>query len=365
MKKFTRFPLVALIAAIILLSANASAQSTVPRQLLYLSNLPSDVFLLDIDSNSTLRLTANDTEDVMAQWSPDGMQIAFSSERTGNFEVYVMAADGSQSRNVTRFGGDDFLNDWSPDGRSLLFSSFRAGNSDIYRVGIDGGETTALTTSLESEGDAVFSPNSSHIAFIRGYPSGQLMLMHSDGSHVVTLVDELDVSTDVGGDLAWSPDGTQIAFIAETAMIRGAIPSEIYVINADGTDLRQLTDNGNVNLGPVWSPDGTQIAFWGYAPGAFDPGNDDEQATEVYVMDASGENIRNLTQSSGLDSQPAWSPDGSLIAFSSFRMWNDEGLRGGIFIMNPDGSDVRRVTDLPGRNEASSPLWRPVGGNEG
>jgi Tol biopolymer transport system component len=188
------------------------------------------------------------------------------------------------------------------------------------------------------------------------------MLMDNDEGNVVTLVDELDVSADQFGGLVWSPDGSQIAFVAEYEMVGAARPSDIYVIDADGTHLRQLTDNGNVNLGPVWSPDGTQIAFWGYAPGAFDPGNDDEQGTEVYVMDANGENIRNLTQNYGLDSQPAWSPDGSLIAFSSFRRWHDEGFRGGIFIMNPDGSDVSRVTDLPGRNEANSPLWRPAAG---
>ena len=113
---------------------------------------------------------------------------------------------------------------------------------------------------------------------------------------------------------AWSPDGSKIAF---TSAIDGY--NEIYVMNADGSNIIQLTDNSDWDdVSPAWSPDGSKIAFMS------DRDRDDD-IFEIYVMNADGSNVIQLTNNSDQDGFPAWSPDGSKIAFTSTR---DEDMLG-------------------------------------
>ena len=109
-------------------------------------------------------------------------------------------------------------------------------------------------------------------------------------------------------------------------------------------DIRRLTDASGDDWSPSWSPDGLHIAFVSKRDG------DDE----IYVMDANGENLRNLTNDSSRDGHPSWSPDGQSIAFFSERDGNYE-----IYVMGSDGSNPRRLTDHPA--EDRSPSWSPDG----
>jgi len=121
-------------------------------------------------------------------------------------------------------------------------------------------------------------------------------------------------------------DGT-IAFYSD----RDGNP-EIYVMNADGSDLRRLTDNDATDQAPAWSPDGTQIAFV----------SDRDGNREIYVMNADGSEPQRLTDNPAYESHPAWSPDGTQIAFISERDGNRE-----IYILDADGSNVQRLTSWP------------------
>ena len=116
--------------------------------------------------------------------------------------------------------------------------------------------------------------------------------------------------------------GDRIAFISDRDGNH-----EIFVMNADGTEVRQLTDNDSEEGFPSWSPDGKQIAFVSYRDGEF----------EIFVMNADGTEERQLTDNdSDSDSTfPSWSPDGKRIAFSSDRYGEDA-----IFVMNADGTDT-------------------------
>jgi len=120
---------------------------------------------------------------------------------------------------------------------------------------------------------------------------------------------------------------------------------DIWSMRADGSRRRQLTTHPGDDLDPAWSPDGTRIAFRSHRDG-------DE---EVYVMDADGAHERNLTRNPTSDYSPAWSPDGRLIAFASDR----DGDPNEIYVMDADGSDPVRVTDNPGIDEY--PTWSPDG----
>jgi Tol biopolymer transport system component len=122
------------------------------------------------------------------------------------------------------------------------------------------------------------------------------------------------------------------------------VTPDIYVMDADGSDQIRLTQRPSGNRSPAWSPDGSRIAFVSYRDG-----NDD-----IYVMDADGSNQTRLTRDPSGGWSPAWSPDGSRIAFESYRDGNDD-----IYVMDADGSNQTRLTRDPSGDW--SPAWSPDG----
>ena len=138
--------------------------------------------------------------------------------------------------------------------------------------------------------------------------------------------------TDIRGlDPSWSPDGRQIAF---------STFSQIYVMDADGSNQQPLTGSSVWKFGPSWSPDGRQIAFYSY--------REDKDRGDISLMNADGSNIRDLTTGSGDDRSPTWSPDGRYIAFSRNSV---------IYVIGSDGSNLRQLTDIRGLD----PSWSPDG----
>jgi Tol biopolymer transport system component len=137
----------------------------------------------------------------------------------------------------------------------------------------------------------------------------------------------------------WSPDGRQIAFSSNRDG-----NWEIYVMNSDGSRQTRLTNDPADDVIPAWSPDGKQIAFVSARDGNAD----------VYVMNADGREVRRLTDNPANDQNPVWSPDGKRLSFDSFRDGNQE-----IYVMNADGSGQIRLTDNPSNDGA--PSWSPNG----
>jgi TolB protein len=325
----------------------------------------SDICLINIDGTDLecLMQTQN-ALDYNAIWSPDGSMLAYQSllePRREDFSTYIY---DFQRKTTFQVPWEGYIHAWSPDGTLLLTSWFDdERDTEIYIIRPDGGELQALTDNQVIDSAPAWSPDGNQIAYLTGLPEGTLMIMDADGENPRSLTTELNINREVRP--VWSPDSTQIAFVVNGDFIGRDQTSEIYVVNADGTDLRQLTDTGGVNLDPRWSPDGSQLVFWGYALGAFDDVNDMENLlTEVFRINADGSGLVNLTQSIGLDYHPAWSPDGMWIAFASTRIWESDDFRPGLFIMRPDGTDVQMLTnELPfaeGGDSVSSPVWRPL-----
>jgi len=165
--------------------------------------------------------------------------------------------------------------------------------------------------------------------------NAEIYVMNADGTDQTNLTN--NPAYDFGP--AWSPDGSRIAFSSDRDS-----NAEIYVMNADGTGLTNLTNNPAYDFGPAWSPDGSRIAF----------SSDRDGNDEVYVMNADGSGLARLTNNPTHDGVPDWSPDGTRIAFDSDRDNNAE-----IYVMNADGTDPRNLTNDPAYD--FGPDWSPDG----
>ena len=264
--------------------------------------------------------------------------IAFSSERSGNFEIYVTNTDGSGVMKLTDHWARDVGPAWSPDGAKIAFSK-EVGLSDfdhweIYVMNADGSGVTRLSDGEHYDaGPLSWSPDGTRLAFSSDGDGSNLdiYVMNADGSGVTRLTDH--AAADV--EPTWSPDGAKVAFRSNRD---GNF--DLFVMHADGTGVTRLTDTPGIEFSPVWSPDGTKIAF--------------ELNGDIYVMKADGSGVTRLTDTPGFDGRPAWSPDGARIAFHSDRDGNFE-----IYFMNVDGSAVTRVTNDPARDW--TPAWGPRG----
>lgn len=181
---------------------------------------------------------------------------------------------------------------------------------------------------------------------------GQILLIDPDGSHSKRLNTTWWNTAGAPGyaiQPAWSPDGSKIAFAgflsstgtATSSSVPGSA-SEIFVVNADGTGLTRLTNNTVMDEMPAWSPDGTKIAF--------------ASDYQIYVMNADGTELTRLTHDNAFDAEPSWSPDGAKLAFSS-----DSGRAGtsAVYSMNADGTGITQLTSDPG--DDIQPAWSPDG----
>ncbi len=281
--------------------------------------------------------------------SPDGSQIAFSSLRKGNYDIFVMNADGSNLRQLTSNPlaslspqidmYTDFAPAWSPDGKQIAFTTARnntmttVNNLDIYLMNADGSDPQPWYAS-GSQGPGEFdmqpawSPDGDWIAFATNRSGGCSIRIFpveaGPGGRVAAQF------YDVNGlaHPSWSPDGSRIVF-AKTAL--DSAVSEIYVVGADGSGLAQLTTLGAHSTTPEWSPDSQKIAFHS------NPGGSDN----IYTMNPDGTGLAQLTWDTGDSYFPSWSPDGRRIIFSSSRLGNDRVL---LFVMDADGSNVVQLT---------------------
>jgi Tol biopolymer transport system component len=281
-------------------------------------------------------------------------KIAFDSNRDGNPEIYIMGATGANQTRLTNHTASDIDPAISPDGSKIAFMSDRDGNAEIYVMNVDGTSVTNLTNNPAGDAYPDWSPDGTKIVFTSTRDDNVgIYVMNADGSNQTRL------TNDPYDDIlpSWSPDGKEIAFSRDYSgsislnshyaeRVRNSDGADIFKMKSDGTDLVNLTNTPTINdEAPAWSPDGSKIAFQSDRDGDY----------EVYYLNVSNPTLQvNLTKSSSSDEGvPAWSPDGSKIAFVSDRDGNDE-----IYSMkSSDGSDQTRLTNNSADDEA--PDWSP------
>jgi TolB protein len=218
----------------------------------------------------------------------------------------------------------------SPDRTWILFDGTPPGKPplidfDVQVVRRDGTGRRALTSSDDREIDAQWSPDGTRISYQRwrwaqgeDWRDSRIWTMRPDGSDARPLVQ--------GNSARWSPDGTRLVFSAPTARSDG----DLFVVNADGTNLHRLLATPRPEWPDAWSPDGRKILF---------TRSFGDRDSDVYVMDADGTNVRRLTRAVRQDVGGTWSPDGSRIVFTSERLGRTH-----LFVMRANGTGQHAIT---------------------
>jgi Tol biopolymer transport system component len=257
-------------------------------------------------------------------FAPDGSRIAFANDLVDRYGIYTAQPDGTDVVRLTD-GVNDSWPSFSPDGTEIAFASSRDSTDRRCTPGF---------------------PNEAGCAT-------DIYVMDADGSNVVRLTD------DPAGEYMpkWSPDGSSIAFVREDGP-GSPTPtrSTIYIMNPDGSEARRISSaSGGSDFWASWSPDGTRIVFaairnedWG-----------------IWVVKADGTGERPILggvfgDRSWYADNPVWSPDGALIAFVGNPTTGDYSPEDALYVMRPDGSDVRMVADAPRYGVAGDIAWRPI-----
>ncbi len=265
-------------------------------------------------------------------------QIAFVSSKSGNKEIWAMDYDGANQHQLTHLKSISLTPRWSPDSSRIAFTCyvpFRGITSPqicVYSSVSD--RLISFPRYRGSNSSPAWSPDGNQIAFMSSQSGDpEIYVTDTDGSHLKRLTFAAGVSTSP----AWNPKtGKQIVFVSD----RGGDPV-LYLANSDGTDVQKLDmpDMGYV-VDPAWSPNGQLLAFsWRRPSGNFD----------IYIMDIVNRQLVELTRDAGRNERPSWAPDGRHLVFESTR----NGTRQ-IWSMLADGSEPRQLT-FEGQNE--SPNW--------
>ncbi len=356
----------------------------------------SDIYRVNGDGSGLANLTGSPSEDTQPVWSPNGTEIAFVSDRAITSTVYLLniATLETQPLSSTLFAISSPT--WSPDGKQIACIQEQNGNTDLLIVKRETGEITTLRQTLEGEEGVAWSPNGKQLAFAAldstaDIPNKDIFVINTDGSGTI-----VNLTNHPADDThpAWSPDGSRIAYQSER---NGN--TDVYVMQANGASQTRLTDNPSFDGMPAWTSDGKYLAFTSWRDGQAD----------IYTMTDSGKEQYSLTSHTGMDtspnwlpaaptsisdqvlfavgsdsnrdialinttgtglsilttnlvgdhSTPAWSPDGTRIAFASKRPKQEFA----IVVMDADGSNPVYLTD--GTAKAMHPVWSPDGSKIG
>lgn len=256
----------------------------------------ADVYVMNADGSNVLNLTNHLAKDDMAAWSPDGQRIAFVSNRDGNDEIYLMNGDGTNVVHLTHSPTRDWAPAWSPGGNQLVFMSDRLGdwrdpNWQLFVIDVETGAESRFTDTMVAGGmyGPDWSPDGEKILFSSGnWDALQIFVIDKDGENKTLL--------GAGTGAVWSPNGQQIAFLK----IGSHGNHQIYVMNIDQTDMRQITLYELYIGNLAWSPDGNYLVYSSSAGGT--------SGQEIYVVPLGSETRRlQLTVNTVDDYSSSWS----------------------------------------------------------
>jgi TolB protein len=269
-----------------------------------------------------------------------GTQIAFVSTRTGNKEIWVMDYDGAHQRQATNLRTISLTPRWAPDASAIAFTCYvpfrgvTTAQICIHSMGT--GKLVAFPRFRGTNSSPSWSPDGKKLAFMSSQACDpEIYTTDPSGGHLRRITYSPGVDTEP----TWNPKtGQQVVFVSD----RGGSP-QLYMMNADGSSVTKLIlpDMGEV-YDPAWSPNGQLLAFcWRRPEGNYD----------IYVMDIASQQLVELTRDAARNERPSWAPDGRHIVFESTRTGTRQ-----IWTMLADGSQPRQLTT---ESQSESPNWSP------
>ena len=231
-----------------------------------------DIYLVDATGEHLRRLTTHSADERAPTWAPGGRFLAYVSNKDGNNEIYVMDIRKKSHQRLTHHPADEGTPAWSPDGNWIAFTSDREGHRNIYKMDSTGAKLTQLTHRGEN-GRPAWSPDSQSLAFVstRAGRKASLYVMTATGQGLKRLVDKKvgELEGIYQGGCAWAPNGNHIAFATSTDA-----RMHLAVIDVNEKKRRHLTQGGPIlrmffgrffpnprMYSPAWSPDGDWIAY--------------------------------------------------------------------------------------------------------
>lgn len=250
-------------------------------------------------------------------WSPDGSEIVFESTRDGKYAIYLVRADGSGLRKLTSGEADDEQPRWSPDGKQIVFISQRDKHLQLYIMDADGSRQRRLTNVADIDYQPMFSPRGDWVVFIsRPEAASMIHAIHAvrpDGTGRMLLSDQSANDTEP----RWSPDGKKILFARSTIikkyyremskedLAKMRASTEVFVMNRDGSHVKNLTGNTARDCCAYWSRDGKTIYFL----------SERDASPQIYAMKADGSKARKIADGHVVTA-PNISPDGKKFAYT-------------------------------------------------
>jgi Tol biopolymer transport system component len=320
---------------------SSSAQTTADGKIAF--NALQQIFVMNADGSGRTPLNVWGSA---PHWSPDGDKILFICSRGSrggdSREICVMNADGSGVTKLTDNSDYDGFATWSPDGSKIAFVSMRDGNLEIYAMEADGSQQRNLTNNPAQDINPAWSPDSTKIAFDSGYR------VSDDGASVTGAGSQPEGFYD---SHEWDEElYPALPHLKDTSW--GVLANRvdgIYVMNTDGSDQTRIIRDEDIEFSgaraPAWSPDGTRIAFEG-GSWAFD--------IYIYIANADGSGLTRVSQWRN-DHTPTWSPDGKKIAFVRSTDSDAE-----IYVLDLASGLPTRLTD--NRIEELYPAWQRLPG---
>ena len=246
--------------------------------------------------------------------APAIAKIAFTSNRDGNFEIYIMNPDGSEQVNLTQHRATDYNPVWSPSGEQILFVSDRHGTKDLYLMDADGTNARKVFPKLVGRQHPTWSPDGKQFAYHR-YDKIAIYVASSDGKDEKKLVSGLWP--------AWAPNGSEIAFVADenfALVANGVLQVEnpkIQIINLQTHVEEVLLPGESLMFDPAWSANSTKIAFsWINLDAIPIAGKNIEDTSAVYVVNRDGSELKQIVDADdGATSHPIWAPQGDELVY--------------------------------------------------
>lgn len=260
-------------------------------------------------------------------------QIAYSCDKTGSKEIYVVDYDGKNPVKLTSHKSISLLPVWNIDGTKIYYTTYRYKNPDIFEIDLGAGKIRPFSVKQGLNIAGGLSPDGKDMTMVLSRGNNpSIYRMNLKTKKLTRLTNPNAVSSSV----SYSPDGSFITFVSD---MHGN--PQVYTMEL-ATGVTQRLTRFNWSDSPKWSPSGEWIVFAGRQY--------QKQSLDIYLVDVVGAQVRQLTQNSGSNEDPSWSPDGRFITFTSTRNGKRE-----LFVMDADGSAPHRLLDTGGN--VFTPQW--------